>query len=53
MKEYIFNIFKTIKAENLEESIEILLSEPIKMGDIKNFYRIKLEETCFPRNIKM
>lgn len=40
MKEYIFNIFKTIKAENLEEAIEILLSEPIKMGDIKNFYRI-------------
>ena len=40
MKEYVFNLFKTVKAETLEESIEILLSEPIKMGDIKNFYRI-------------
>ncbi len=40
MKEYIFNIFKSVKAENLEGSLEILLSEPIKMGDIKNFYRI-------------
>ena len=40
MKEYTFNIFKTVKAENLEGSIEILLSEPIKMADIKNYYTI-------------
>lgn len=40
MNEYVFTIVKTINSETLEKSIEKLLSEPIKIDDIKNFYKI-------------
>ncbi|MCC7572574.1 MAG: hypothetical protein KO464_04195 [Candidatus Methanofastidiosum sp.] len=52
MKEYVFNLFKTVKAETLEESIEILLSEPIKMGDMKNFYRISKKRLVSRETLK-
>jgi len=43
MEEYVFTIIKTINSETLEKSIEALLSEPIKIEDIKNFYKITEE----------
>ncbi|HRS25289.1 MAG: hypothetical protein GX941_07255 [Candidatus Methanofastidiosa archaeon] len=50
MNEYVFTIVKTINSETLEKSIEKLLSEPIKIDDIKNFYKIT-EEHNISRDI--